>query len=491
MDVRVKLPVMDALSVLNKRFGHAAFRGQQEAVIDRTMAGGHSLVIMPTGGGKSLCFQVPALLHAATTDRATTQKPLTLVLSPLIALMKDQVDALQNKGIRAAFINSSLNRQERETRYEQVANGRFDLLYVTPERFRKTDFIDVLAKREIKLLAVDEAHCISEWGHDFRPDYTRLREFRKLVGDPTTIALTATATPDVQQDIVRQLGIEARDVAMFHEGIDRPNLALSVEEVWGNDEKFEQILDIVKKYEELDGNGIVYFTLIKTLDMFSEMLRKKKVPHFCYHGQLERRDRRRVQSDFMKSQSSFVLATNAFGMGIDKEDIRFVMHAEMPGSMESWYQEIGRAGRDGLPSDCVLLYDEHDLTTQMEFLQWSNPTAEYYARVHDLLLHREEEAESFGMEWVRDTLHPKKRHDHRLDTALQMFDRHGVIERGRERGTPKILCDLPSMLQDEDRLEGKLRRDQQKLYALVQLIRHEGDRKAFIHEYFGIPYNEA
>lgn len=491
MDVRVKLPVMDALAILKKRFGHAAFRGQQEAIIDRTIAGGHSLVIMPTGGGKSLCFQVPALLHAATADRATTQKPLTLVLSPLIALMKDQVDALQDKGIRAAFINSSLNRQERETRYEQVANGRFDLLYVTPERFRKTDFIDVLAQRDIKLLAVDEAHCISEWGHDFRPDYTRLREFRKLVGDPTTIALTATATPDVQQDIVRQLGLQPNDVAMFHEGIDRPNLAISVEEVWGNDEKLDHILSIVKKYEESDGNGIVYFTLIKTLDMFSEMLRKKMIPHFCYHGKLERRDRRRVQSDFMKSQSSFVLATNAFGMGIDKEDIRFVMHAEMPGSMESWYQEIGRAGRDGLPSDCVLLYEEADLTTQMEFLQWSNPTAEYYARVHDLLLHRAEEAESFGMEWVRDTLHPKKRHDHRLDTALQMFDRHGVIERARERGTPKILCELPAMLQDEERLEEKLRRDQQKLYALVQLIRHEGDRKAFIHEYFGIPYNDA
>lgn len=479
---------MDALSILNKRFGHTSFRGQQQAIIDRTMNGGHSVVIMPTGGGKSLCYQVPALLHGVA-DNESARAPLTLVLSPLIALMKDQVDALQDKGIRAAFINSSLNRQERETRYRQVANGHFDLLYVTPERFRKPDFIDVLSKREIRLLAVDEAHCISEWGHDFRPDYTRLREFRQIVGNPTTIALTATATPEVQQDIVRQLGLEPDDVAMFHEGIDRPNLEISVTEVWGNDEKLQNIVDIIKRYQESDGNGIVYFTLIKTLDAFSEMLRKKKIPHFCYHGDLERRERRRVQNDFMNSNNAVVLATNAFGMGIDKEDIRFVMHAELPGSMESWYQEIGRAGRDGLSSDCVLLYDEHDLTTQMEFIQWSNPTAEYYGRVYDLLLHRAEEVEAFGMEWVRDTLHPKKRHDHRIDTALQMFDRHGVIKGARERRTPKIISEMPAMLQDEERLEEKLRRDQQKLYALVQLVRHEGDRKAFIHDYFGLPYN--
>ncbi|MDA0284035.1 MAG: RecQ family ATP-dependent DNA helicase [Planctomycetota bacterium] len=484
---------MDALSILNTRFGHAAFRGQQKAIIDRTMAGGHSLVIMPTGGGKSLCYQIPAMLHIAndaTQPKSGSKPALTVVLSPLIALMKDQVDALEDKGIRAAYINSSLNRQERETRYAQVAKGQFDLLYVTPERFRKPEFVDVLSQRNIQLLAVDEAHCISEWGHDFRPDYTRLKEFRKIVGDPTTIALTATATPEVQQDIVRQLGLESNDVSMFHEGIDRPNLAISVEEVWGNEEKFEHILRIVKQYDQSDGNGIVYFTLIRTLDAFSEMLRKKQVPHFCYHGDLERRERRRVQNDFMRSQNAFVLATNAFGMGIDKEDIRFVIHAEMPGSMESWYQEIGRAGRDGKQSDCVLLYDEHDLTTQMEFIQWSNPTAEYYGRVYDLLQHRAEEVEAFGMEWVRDTLHPKRRHDHRIDTALQMFDRHGVIADARSRRVPTIVGELPAQLMDEARLEEKLRRDQQKLYALVQLIRHEGDRKAFIHEYFGLPYRK-
>lgn len=481
---------MTALSILQRRFGHDSFRGQQEAIIDRTMAGNHSLVIMPTGGGKSLCYQIPALLHAAA-EKNTATHPLTLVLSPLIALMKDQVDALRGKGIQAAYINSSLNRAEREQRYSQVAEGHFDLLYVTPERFRKPDFLEVLSKRNIRLLAVDEAHCISDWGHDFRPDYTRLREFRKIVNEPTTIALTATATPEVQQDIVRQLGLTSDDVKMFHEGIDRPNLRVSVEEVWGNDEKLEHMVRIIEHYADSPGSGIVYFTLIKTLDMFSELLRKKKIPHVCYHGQLERRDRRRVQNDFMSSRESVVLATNAFGMGIDKEDIRFVTHAEMPGSMESWYQEIGRAGRDGLQSDCVLLYEEADLMTQMEFIQWSNPSPEYYERVYDLLTNRTEEVEAFGMDWLRETLHPKKKHDHRLDTAIQMFDRYGVVEGARDRHVPKVVADLPEALIDEERLEEKLRRDQQKLYALLQMIRHEGDRKAFIHEYFGLPYHTA
>jgi len=451
------------------------------------MNGGHSLVLMPTGGGKSLCYQIPALLHAASHDPGEP-RPLTLVLSPLIALMKDQVDALRDKGIQAAYINSSLSRQEREQRYAQVADGRFDLLYVTPERFRKSDFVDVIAKRDVRLLAVDEAHCISEWGHDFRPDYTRLREFRELVGDPTTIALTATATPDVQDDIIRQLGLTSDSVDVFHEGIDRPNLRLSVEEVWGDEEKLDHILRIIDRYADAPGSGIVYFTLIKTLDRFSEMLRKKRIAHLCYHGRLERRERRQVQNDFMNSRESVVLATNAFGMGIDKEDIRFVVHTEMPGSMESWYQEIGRAGRDGRQSDCVLLYEEADLTTQMEFIKWSNPTAEYYERVYDLLANRTEEAEAFGMDWVRETLHPKKRHDHRLETALQMFDRYGVSEWPREREVPEVVSGLPDDLLDDERLEEKLRRDQQKLYALVQLIHHEGDRKAFIHEYFGLPY---
>jgi ATP-dependent DNA helicase RecQ len=280
---------MQPLGVLQEYFGHESFRGQQLEIIERVLAGGHSLVIMPTGMGKSLCYQIPAILLCPEPDDpvgVAAPHPLTLVISPLIALMKDQVDSLRRRGISASFINSSLTRSVRERRYQDVATGQYSLLYVTPERFRKQEFLDVIKQREIRVLAVDEAHCISEWGHDFRPDYTRLGEIRDLVGNPTTIALTATATPDVQTDIVRQLNLTAADTQLFHEGIDRPNLHLDVLDAWEDDEKLEQILSIKR---ENPGTGIVYFTLIKTLMRFSDKLWELDIPHLTYHGDIIRR----------------------------------------------------------------------------------------------------------------------------------------------------------------------------------------------------------
>ncbi len=482
----------ELLEILRRRFGYENFRSTQQQIIDRTLSGGNSLVIMPTGGGKSLCFQIPALVYTQEFAKKTsreedlTRPPLTLVLSPLIALMKDQVDALQAKGIDATFVNSSLDRDERNRRYKQIAQGHYSLLYVTPERFRKEEFMAVLRTREIKLLAVDEAHCISEWGHDFRPDYTRVGDFRRELGNPTTIALTATATPDVQFDILRQLGFasfgESLDQCqLVHEGIQRPNLSLEVKEIWGLDEKVEVVQDALSRWG--NSSGIVYFTLIRTLEEMSDRLHQLGVDHVCYHGDLARNDRRRVQEGFMRNRCPLVLATNAFGMGIDKEDIRFVLHAEIPGSMESYYQEIGRSGRDGLPSECLLMYDQRDLNTQVEFMRWSNPDADFYERTYDLLLHDVDSVRAFGMEWLRERLCDRRKRDRRLETVLSMLQRYGVIQDENDLSNVEIDGPLPSTLADSQHRAAKLLRDQKKLYALVEYSKAE-DPRAFIHAYF-------
>ena len=336
---------------LHRYFGHTAFRPAQEILIDALLSGRDVLGIMPTGAGKSICYQIPALLLDG----------LTLIISPLISLMKDQVASLKNLGLPSAYINSSLTPSQYVEVLRRAEEGRYKIIYVAPERLGTEAFREFALRARVALVAIDEAHCVSQWGQDFRPSYLKIADFIKaLPARPAVGAFTATATAEVKSDIEKLL--ELREPVGVTTGFDRPNLRFSVERPKN---KHAFFLDLMSKH--VGECGIVYCATRKTVDSVGAELRRRGFAAARYHAGLEDDERKRNQEDFINGEIMVMVATNAFGMGIDKPNVRFVIHYNMPKNMESYYQEAGRAGRDGAPSECTLLFSDDDIKTA-EFL---------------------------------------------------------------------------------------------------------------------------
>ena len=422
--------------ILRSRFGFEEFRGVQKSLLEALLKGGSVLGIMPTGEGKSLCYQLPCFLDlpqspgtvpvAEAVLNTGPRSELVLVMSPLIALMQDQVSKAKKLGLQAACLHSAMDRARREKIQNQLAQNHWQLLFVTPERFRKPEFLKALQNNKIKLFVVDEAHCISSWGHDFRPDYLKLGEARALLGDPLTLALTATATPIVQQDILKQLGLTGR-ASVQSSGFSRPELSLQVREVYGFDDKVRSLLGLLKGGEAGSQTHLVYVTLISTLLKLSQALDSLGVSHLVYHGELEPSRRRQVLKDFQEKESVVVLATPAFGLGIDRADVRSVIHAELPSSLEAYYQEVGRAGRDRRPAQGHLLWDPDDVPLQMQFIESSFEDVddlEFAYRFMDSNLLR---LQTEGIQALKEQLSFKNSRNHRTESILRILERVGSI----------------------------------------------------------------
>jgi ATP-dependent DNA helicase RecQ len=354
-----------AVDVLHRVFGFAEFRGQQKSIVDHVVAGGDAVVLMPTGGGKSLCYQIPALVREGTG----------VVISPLIALMQDQVDALELLGVRAAFLNSTQDAAERRRVEAALVAGELDLVYLAPERLRLDSTLALLDRATIGLFAIDEAHCVSQWGHDFRPDYLALSLLHERWPAVPRIALTATATDATRRDIVERLKLQ--DAAVYVASFDRPNIQYRIEP---KNQAFSQLLQLLRTEHPGDA-GIVYCLSRASVEKTADALVAEGIPAVPYHAGLDAATRARNQSRFLREDGVVVVATIAFGMGIDKPDVRFVAHLDLPKSVEGYYQETGRAGRDGLPSTAWLAYGLQDVVQQRRMIEDSEGDAAHRRRL--------------------------------------------------------------------------------------------------------------
>ena len=459
MSTSVTPSLDDARAILRERFGYPDFRPGQERAVSSVLAGRDTLVIVPTGGGKSLCYQVPALVLPG----------LTVVVSPLISLMKDQVDALLARGLPAAFINSSLTSGEVADRMARAQRGELRMLYVAPERFDVPGFADRLKAIGISLLAVDESHCISEWGHDFRPSYLRIREVRARLGGPPTVALTATATPEVRRDIATQLALRTPETIIT--GFDRTNLSYHVVRTRTDDDKDVALVQTLREHE---GLAVVYAATRRAVDRITTVLEAARIRAVGYHAGLDDAHRREVQDAFMNERVRAIVATNAFGMGIDKPNVRVVVHHAMPGTLEAYYQEAGRAGRDGKPSTCVLLHAFQDRFTHEFFIKAAYPERKLVETVYETL---RKHADDKGVVQLEPSALPAlvggRSREREIESAMRMLEQHGLVSTGNE-GSSRLLVRL---LASADRIRRELGEDDRVDRDLLRALwRVAGDR---------------
>ncbi|MBK9547211.1 MAG: RecQ family ATP-dependent DNA helicase [Dehalococcoidia bacterium] len=452
-----------ARKVLRDVFGYGEFRPGQAEVISAVLAKRDTLAVMPTGGGKSVCYQVPALLR---TDG------LTLVVSPLLALMKDQVDAMRAMGVPAAAINSTVAIEEQREVLAAAGSGELRLLYVAPERFGAAGFMAALRSLPVALLAIDEAHCISQWGHDFRPSYRELGAVRDRIGSPPVVALTATADPRVRDDIVQRLGLH--DPAIHVAGFDRPNLRFEVVKVSSLKEKFEGISAQLRALK--DESAIVYCGTRKRVEEVTDSLQRAGIRCARYHAGMQDDDRKRIQDAFARDTLRVIVATNAFGMGIDKPDVRAVIHHDMPDSLESYYQEAGRAGRDGGAATCTLYYATRDRGLREFFIEMAHPEASRVVEVYQQLV-------SFGGNRVHVREVMRENDEPGINAAVQSLVESGLVGRAGYSVWATRLDGEADI--DTAGLEAHREHSFQKLDAMENYARSRTCLRARILEYFG------